>query len=129
MKQIEKMSNIISSFIIGSSFPIISIPAVLALNVKNKNYDMTKYLLTMPLYFGAVNTISYLLWPVQTQLRYLMTGLISGLIVSVWAYYIKSYKPTPPGGNWSNYTLLMLFMHVVIFEAIFGITLNVCSKK
>nr|QBK87326.1 MAG: hypothetical protein LCMAC201_02360 [Marseillevirus LCMAC201] len=108
------------AFVIGSSYAVfISFFIGAGFIVKNKNYDYAKYTLIAPLYLGMMNMFGLYLseqfdWSLNK--RFLLTGLLSGVVVAIFASVTKAYTFTQE--EWLKYYLILISQHVFSFVVI-----------
>ena len=91
------MKDIIKSFLVGSSFPVLFPFFITVMNIPDsvKNYSYESYTILAPLFIGVMNILSQYLG--KTFISFL-----SPLIVILIAYFSKSYNFLTPDFNFKK---------------------------
>ena len=110
------MEDYLKSFIIGSSLPVFItfFLSVAKINNNIKNYSYKSYTIISPLYFGIVNMLS--LYYLKNYDRFIFTGLISPLIVIIFAKSFNSYNFS--FNEWLYYSLKIIIKHFIIWNLV-----------
>ena len=110
-------------FIVGSSSFVV-LPffgTVMNIDKKDKNYSYAMYTIVAPIYLGLMNVLGSILF--KGQYRFILTGLISGIIVALVATLLNSYNFTKD--EWNQYYIRIVIRHVITF----GIIVNVLENN
>lgn len=115
------MDNILKSFIIGSSFPVILPFFYVVSNIPThlRNYSYFTYTWVAPLYLGIINVLATLIgqkWGLSLRQRYLLVGPLSGLLVGWLATMFETYNYDRQ--EWVKYYLRIIFNHLLIFNTV-----------
>ncbi len=114
------VSRYLRAFVIGSSYAVfISFFIGAGFLAQKKNYDYHTYTLVAPLYLGLMNMFGLYLseqfgWSMNQ--RFLLTGLMSGIIIATFATVTKAYNFTQQ--EWMRYYLVLITQHVLSFAII-----------
>jgi len=114
----------LKEFIVGSS-AFVFLPFFLSvrnLNPNDKNYSYADYTIVAPLYLGLMNLCGSILFH-SSPYRFILTGLLSGVIVSIIATLLNSYNYT--SDQWKQYYIHIIFKHVITF----GIIVNLLERN
>lgn len=112
----------LKQFVVGSS-AFVFLPffgTVMNIDKKDKNYSYALYTIAAPLYLGLINVLGSILF--KGQYRYLLTGLISGIIVAIAATLLNSYNFTKR--EWNEYYIRIIIRHILTFGIIVNILEN-----
>jgi hypothetical protein len=109
------------SFVIGSSFPVFVIFFLVVMNISTntKNYTYENYTLIAPIYLGVMNMLALYLaneFELSLRMRYIIIGIISPLVVIMFAYITHSYNFN--GEEWRKYAATLVVQHFLIFNII-----------
>lgn len=111
-------SDYLKAFVVGSSFVTLLhfFLSVMKISEEVRNYSYEDYTLIAPLYLGLMNMFG--LWLARQlgltgEWRYLLIGLISGLIVATIATVSKSYNFTPD--RWAKYYTYIVLKHIATY--------------
>lgn len=111
----------LKSFIIGSSWFVFVLFFISVMKISNKikNYSYESYTIIAPLYLGLMNAFSLYLartFNLTLRQRYILIGLISPIIVIIFARITNSYNFSP--NQWYSYYLRITIKHFLIFNII-----------
>lgn len=112
----NKYTEYLRSFVIGSSFPVFFLWFLRVRNIKKKSWTYENYSLINPFYFGMMNMISLYLSKKYKELewdlrkRLIVIGIISPLLVSTLTTIFNFYSFT----NVSQY--LMYYLKIFIWH-------------
>ena len=110
----------LSAFVIGSSYAVfLQFFIGAGFIVKGRNYDYPSYTLVAPLYLGLMNMLGLYLsekcgWSLNK--RFLLTGLLSGVIVSNFSTMTNAYTFTE--SEWMQYYMILISQHIFSFAVI-----------
>ncbi|HLX54132.1 MAG TPA: hypothetical protein VKR58_09330 [Aquella sp.] len=109
------------SFVIGSSFFVFIWFFLVVRNISSsiKNYTYDDYTLVAPIYLGMMNVLSLYIahqFDLSLRMRYVVIGIISPLIVIIFARWMKTYNFT--NAEWNKYSLMLIMQHFLIFNLI-----------
>ena len=113
--------NYLRAFVIGSSFLVIfpHLFAVSRLDESKINYTYKQYSFIAPMYYGLMNALSLyiaLTFELTNNLRYILIGSISPLIVIAFSYFNKTY--TYEGAEWVTYGIRLFLKHFLIWNIV-----------
>lgn len=109
----------LQAFVIGSSLAVFASFFIGAGTIQNKNYSYPIYTLIAPLYLGLANMVGLYLatrfgWN-DTQ-RFVTIGLISGIMVAIFATLVGAYPFTRR--EWLRYYVVLISQHLITFAVI-----------
>lgn len=122
------MNEYLRSFVIGSSLPVFLPFFLRVMNINDllKNYSFSAYSIIAPLYFGLINMISQIIsnkWEWDLGKRLIITGIISPIIVFIFAKLTNSYNF--PQQEWFQYFIRIFLAHFLTFN----ITIHFLEKN
>jgi len=105
------MDKYLKSFVIGSSYLVFFLFyfSVMDISPSIRNYTYEQYTMIAPIYLGMMNVIGNYLFQ-NHPYRYLLTGIISGSIVAIFATLNNSYNFTKE--KWIKYYFYILSKHI-----------------
>jgi hypothetical protein len=109
----------LKSFVIGSSWFVFILFFLSVMKIKNKNYSYELYTIIAPFYLGLMNMLSLYLankYKLSLRQRFLLIGIISPLIVIIFAKLSNSYNYTSK--KWYEYYVYIIVKHMLIFNII-----------
>ncbi len=115
------MKNYLKSFIIGSSYPVF---VLFFFNVarsppEKRNYTYEAYTKVAPIYLGLMNALSLFLaqtFNLSLRMRYILIGILSGMIVSAISTTFKTYNFDRK--QWLEYYGRIILTHFFVFNVI-----------
>ena len=115
------MNEYLKSFVIGSSLPVFFLFFLKVASLDNniKNYSYKTYTFIAPLYFGIMNMISRYLqnkYNLTLRERFLLIGIISPIIVMIFAKLMNSYNITEK--EWIRYYIRLFLKHFLTYNLI-----------
>ena len=113
--------SLLKSFLVGSSYPVFLPFFYVVYNyLPKKNYTYYSYTLKSPLWFGLFNCLSLIIankYNLSLRKRFFVISLMSFLLISFYAYYIKkSYNFTKK--EWFKYFILVFVGHMFAWNLV-----------
>lgn len=112
-------NSYLKSFVIGTSVlvPAHFLIAVMGIPEHKRRFAYEPYSIIAPLYFGLVNMLSLYVFSRNNTIRFLITGLLSGLFI--YFFIAKRFTIyTDPDFDWNSYFIRIVLRHLFTFVVI-----------